>query len=474
MSRLTLEVDSLRGVPLGGSDSNSVNSSAYRKPAKKQSNFVSSMGNFSVQYNFACASIVLSVMKTDDDHVTKNHPELHADYPPPDWVHYTLLGLVFAGAVCGMCLLGYLGDFLGRHRAMLVTLGLTVFGALGSAVLSWGSPQTIYAVIGACRFILGMGVGGIYPLSAAKSAESSAEGENMAKRVGWAFFWQTPGAMFPYLVCMLLHFMNSTSWVTSFQFRFLLGLGAVPAAIVFYAEYSADHVPEDKMEKKESPLAIAWRHPEYFRKLIGTGGSWFLYDVSYYGTAIFTPAILANIFGDSDSLFDLCWQSVVVSTMGIPACIIGVLLLQPKGARWLNIYGFYFIAVMFGALALAYNLTKDDEQKALKFVLFGLVTFALNFGPNIATYVLPAEIFPTEVRSSFHGLSAASGKLGAVVGTFMYSPIADKYGFAAVMWVQAGLAVLGALATVFFVDVNDGKKALSRDDERTALLGSMS
>jgi hypothetical protein len=40
-------------------------------------------------------------------------------------------------------------------------------------------------------------VGGIYPLSAVKSAEGSAAGENKLKRVGKAFFWQTPGSMAP-------------------------------------------------------------------------------------------------------------------------------------------------------------------------------------------------------------------------------------------------------------------------------------
>jgi PHS family inorganic phosphate transporter-like MFS transporter len=84
---------------------------------------------------------------------------------------------------------------------MLVTQALTVAGALGSAVLPWGSAGTVYAVICACRFILGVGVGGIYPLSAVKSAEGSSAGENRLRRVGRAFFWQTPGSMAP---CVLL------------------------------------------------------------------------------------------------------------------------------------------------------------------------------------------------------------------------------------------------------------------------------
>lgn len=52
----------------------------------------------------------------------------------------------------------------------------------------------------------------------------------------------------------------------------------------------------------------------------------------------------------------------------------------------------------------------------LLFVELGALMFALNWGCNVATFVLPAVAFPPGVRATFHGLSAASGKLGAVVG----------------------------------------------------------
>jgi len=91
---------------------------------------------------------------------------------------------------------------------------------------------------------------------------------------------------------------------------------------------------------------------------------------------------------------------------------------------------------------------------SLKFIVFCMITFGLNWGPNVATYVLPAAAFPTEVRSTFHGLSAACAKFGALVGTFLYQPIADKFGFAAVMWVQAALCILGMLLSIKFISPN--------------------
>ena len=49
-------------------------------------------------------------------------------------------------------------------------------------------------------------------------------------------------------------------------------------------------------------------------------------------------------------------------------------------------------------------------------LLCGLI-FALNWGVNVSTYVLPTEAFPSEIRSSFFGVSAAMAKFGALLGT---------------------------------------------------------
>ncbi|RYG66426.1 hypothetical protein EON64_09770 [archaeon] len=92
--------------------------------------------------------------------------------------------------------MGYLGDMLGRNAAMVLTLSLVVFGALLSCVAPYGSPTTVYSIIIAARFVLGIGAGGVYPLSATKAAEDSGSGEGVnLKAASWAFFWQQPGAM---------------------------------------------------------------------------------------------------------------------------------------------------------------------------------------------------------------------------------------------------------------------------------------
>jgi PHS family inorganic phosphate transporter-like MFS transporter len=170
---------------------------------------------------------------------------------------------------------------------------------------------------------------------------------------------------------------------------------------------------------------------------------------------IFTPNILNNIFGKGETLIDLCWQSLAVSAVGLPGAVAAIVLLERLGSKKENLYGFLLIAACFAAMAVVYTAAPD--QHWLLFFLFCCLTFALNFGPNVATFVLPATAFPVHVRSTFHGLSAGSGKVGAVVGTFMYQPLADAYGSATVMWVQCVLCVCGALISHYFI-ADDAEK----------------
>ena len=68
---------------------------------------------------------------------------------------------------------------------MIITNCLTAIGALGCALFTWGSAETIYTIMTACRFILGVGVGGKYPLAATMRNEG-AKKEQHASTGEWS------------------------------------------------------------------------------------------------------------------------------------------------------------------------------------------------------------------------------------------------------------------------------------------------
>ena len=279
----------------------------------KGSSWVPAMGNFSVQFNLQVASAAITLLQTFQDTAVKKG----ADFPEPLWASNVLKGIVFAGAFCGMIGMGYLGDLLGRRLGMMGTLALVVVGALGSSVAPWlqppgsADPELVYIWLTAFRFILGAGVGGIYPMAAAMAAEAKAavedeNGEDMEglMRSSWAFFYQSVGACVPYLLALIMLYAVPPSQLqTSVQVTLLFFLGAVPAVTVLVLTYyssapgagdegagsvqlrkgqwtpvpKSDVYAEEAAQAQAAPASLSQtiaEHPEYLISLIGTAGTW--------------------------------------------------------------------------------------------------------------------------------------------------------------------------------------------------------
>merc|ERR1719329_1239015 len=304
--------------------------------------------------------------------------------------------LLFVGAMIGMIVMGRVGDVLGRSKGMRLTLIMAALGAVIPACAA-GDPNLVYGLVCLGRLILGIGVGGIYPLAAVSAAEGSGSAEKKGKTVAGAFFWQTPGVLAPYLLALII-FIGSLSEHDSEEFK----------------------QAKENTEQKGYIETITGFSPDVKKTLLGTSGAWFFYDISYYGINIFTPTILDAICmtgtksadGDcTQTLYDTALQGVITNALGLPACFGAIMLIERWGSKTLNMVGFTAIAVFCLAFAIAYSTAA--ENTTLLFGLYCGLVFALNFGPNIGTYVLPAICFPAQCRGTCHGMSAMSGKFGA-------------------------------------------------------------
>ncbi|MCL7023220.1 hypothetical protein MKW94_023441 [Papaver nudicaule] len=84
--------------------------------------------------------------------------------------------------------------------------------------------------------------------------------------------------------------------------------------------------------------------------------------------------------------------------------------------------------------------------------MYALTFFFANFGPNSTTFIIPAEIFPARLRSTCHGISAAAGKAGAIIGAFGFlyaaqnqDPKKTDHGYPAGIGIKNSLIVLGVI-----------------------------
>ena len=81
-------------------------------------------------------------------------------------------------------------------------------------------------------------------------------------------------------------------------------------------------------------------------------------------------------------------------------------------------------------------------------LLYGISYFFTEFGPNTTTFVYPAEIFPVEVRTTGHGISAAAGKLGAFAGAYLFPlMLASTWGIRGAEIVAGIICVAGVALT---------------------------
>ncbi|KAL0286579.1 UNVERIFIED_CONTAM: Inorganic phosphate transporter 1-4 [Sesamum angustifolium] len=110
------------------------------------------------------------------------------------------------------------------------------------------------------------------------------------------------------------------------------------------------------------------------------------------------------------------------------------------------------MTVFMFALAFPYDHWTKPDNRIGFVVMYSLTFFFANFGPNATTFVVPAEIFPARHRSTCHGISAAAGKLGAIIGAFGFLYLAQNQdkkkadaGYPAGIGVKNSLIVLGVV-----------------------------
>jgi PHS family inorganic phosphate transporter-like MFS transporter len=94
------------------------------------------------------------------------------------------------------------------------------------------------------------------------------------------------------------------------------------------------------------------------------------------------------------------------------------------GRKPIQLFGFIMLTILFIIIGFAYHPLKNSHNGLL--ALYVLAQFFFNFGPNATTFIVPGECFPTRYRSTSHGISAATGKIGAIIAQCVFGPLVNK------------------------------------------------
>lgn len=370
-------------------------------------------------------------------------------------------------AFLGAFFFGRVADLAGRKRTYGLLAVLMVVGALASAF----APSLAWLL--AARFVLGVGVGGDYPVSAVLMTEY-ANRTSRGKLVGLVFSMQALGTIAGYAAGLIL---LGAGVEHGLVWRLLLGFGAIPAACVIYLRHKMPESPRFTAQVRGDAAAAAAHMSAYtdgvvsasgantaapagssrlmallgdrrhLRTLLGTAGAWFVFDYAYYGNSVSAPLIVKSVLGGgTHSLTQTLGLNLIVFTVAAaPGYYLATVYMDRIGHRRLQLIGFACMGLAFLLIGVIPGIT----AMVLPFlVLFGVSYFFAEFGPNTTTFVIGAEVFPTAVRSTAHGISSGFAKIGAFIGVFLFPVIQRDLGIAGALKLSAGFSLLGMLLTL--------------------------
>ncbi|KAF8985106.1 Inorganic phosphate transporter pho84 [Entomortierella lignicola] len=424
------------------------------------------------------------------------------------------------GTFIGQIGFGALADRLGRKRMYGVELMIIIVATLGQALSGNGTRLSLPAALIIWRVIVGVGIGGDYPLSAVITSEfatTNRRGAMMAAVFAMqGFGYLTTGIVAIILLSAFKNSIHDDINNLDYVWRILIGFGCIPALVAVYFRLTIPETPryvldiENNLNKAERDVATVFKEnrnhlqveegPEtaianpnvakgtfsdfcsYFAKwenfkvLFGTSMAWFALDVAFYGIGLNNSFILSTISlgGNKDDNWGTCWNSavgqiIIVLLGAVPGYWATVFTIERLGRIKIQVLGFVMSCILFCVLGFAYNEIRNYSA-ALFIFLFAITQFFQNFGPNSTTFIIPGEVFPTRYRSTGHGIAAGSGKLGAIIAQVGFAQLKDRggnnHGIPTLLKIFALFMFIGLLVT-FLIPETKGKtlEELSNEDE---------
>ena len=376
------------------------------------------------------------------------------------------------GAVFGAVIFGNLADRIGRKTLYVVDLVFfVVFGALSAF------SQNILELV-LFRFLLGIGIGADYPISASYIAEFVSS-KNRGKLIASVFAFQGLGILAAVGISIVLFSFGAEAW------RWMLLSGVVPALIALtlrtrmpetprwylshgqaakarevMSKFFGYGVTEEQLESVVEKVSVReLLLSPYARRVLFTSASWFLVDVGVYGIGILLPTFISSIYGpDTPPLASAITTGILYIFAGF-GYLSSIALIDVAGRKKIQIIGFFGMAL---PLSIAAYLLKYSSLSFISLLaLFAIFYIMENLGPNPTTWIYPVELFPTRLRGTGHGIAATVGKVGALVATFFLPFVLLATGKGAMLAIVAAACVAGGILTLV---MGTETKRLSLDD----------
>ncbi len=370
-----------------------------------------------------------------------------------------VVSAVPVGAIFGAAIAGQAADRLGRRYVIIAAAVVFIIGALASAA----APGLAVLII--ARVLLGVAVG-LASANAPVYISEVAPPESRGRLVSYFQLSVTVGILVAYLVG--LAFSHSHDW------RWMLGLGAVPALalgigmlempqsprwlVMVGQDYAARKVLEkirrddeeaitEELEEIKGSIEAkpgGWRdllEPAVRAALLIGVGLAVLQQVSGINTVIYyAPTIIQ--FTGVNSASSAIVASLGVGVVNILATLVALRLIDRKGRRPLLMVGVTGMVIALTVLGGAFLFNAGTtliSAIAIISLMSYVAAFAISLGPIF--WLMNSEIYPLKVRSKAAGVGTMANWTSNFVISLTFLPLIDLLGRTGAFWAYAAVGV---------------------------------
>lgn len=337
----------------------------------------------------------------------------------------TIISSVMFGGVIGAIFAGFLSDRFGRRNILMAGAAFFFFASVLSA-LTFSPAQII-----AARSIGGIGIG----LTAALAVTYITESAPTHIRGTLAFSYQLLaicGIFMTNVINYMIASHGTDAWDVATGWRWMIGIGAVPAAVLFLAMLRAPESPRfliqsgrwdegfrvlEHISGTEKAREMADRIQDTIdrereldarfidlfrpglRKALVIGVFLAVFNqaigvnvISYYGPVMFKQLGFTD---DTEFL-----ASAAVGGVELTFTVIGMYLIDAVGRKRLMAVGAALMTLF--ALCISSSYAVGSSSSSLIFVMLFVASFAFSMGP--IPWIMIPELFPTFLRGRAVGI----------------------------------------------------------------------
>lgn len=381
-----------------------------------------------------------------------------------------MASMTYVGIISGMIVFGLAADLLGHKVAGLMTAACATVGCSLAACCSHSDAFSIAYQLGLCRFLLGLGIGGEYPVS--MTLGSGKKTGNLFREAGLALtseqilminlvLFQLGGLGAPALGAI----MFNADIHLDIVWRVLVIVGIFPAVAAFIARLL---MPSHGVESSEEDAAaspcktastgalvswasarslargIGWRFPI----LLGCCLTWAFHNFVYFGQGSFRSLMDQRIFGSNfqhrAALAHHAHFGFLMTLFGVFSVTMCLVFANKMSLFWGQLISFISFSVLAGLCSLCLGPLAASD--GLLFALMCIWTMPLT-AAGVFTYVIPTQHFPARIHATCCGIAAAAAKAGALVGTALFPVIEQADGLSCVLLVSCLVGIAGTIAT---------------------------